>query len=52
MNKVLQPETLLPAGTHRFSMDITSFTGATGDIIAVQVVVDGVMKTVKVLVTK
>ncbi len=52
MNKVLQPETLLPAGTHRFSMDITGFTGATGDIIAVQVVVDGVMKTVKVLVTK
>ena len=52
LTKVLQPETVLGAGTHRFSFDITGFAGNTGDIIAVQVIVDGVMKTVKVLVTK
>lgn len=50
--RTLQPETMLPAGTHRFNLDITGFAGTTGDIIAVQVMVDGQLKTVKVLVTK
>lgn len=50
--RVMQPETTLAAGTHRFNMDISGFAGATGDIIAVQVMIDGVMKTIKVLVTK
>lgn len=50
--KVLQAETMLPAGTHRFNMDVTGFAGNSGDIIAVQVMVDGVVKTVKVLVTR
>ncbi|MEQ1678001.1 MAG: hypothetical protein ABL876_14935 [Chitinophagaceae bacterium] len=52
LTKVLQAETVLPAGTHRFTMDVAGFAGNTGDIIAVQVMVDGVLKTVKVLVTK
>jgi hypothetical protein len=52
MTKILQPETVLAAGTHRFSLDITAFAGATGDIIAVQVTIDGQLKTVKVLVNK
>lgn len=50
--RVLQTETTLAAGSHRFNMDITGFAGTTGDIIAVQVMVDGQLKTVKVLVTK
>lgn len=52
LTKILQPETVLTAGTHRFNMDVTGFAGNTGDIIAVQVIVDGVMKTIKVLVNK
>lgn len=52
LTKVLQAETVLPAGTHRFTMDVAGFAGNTGDIIAVQVLVDGVLKTVKVLVTR
>lgn len=50
--KILQAETMLAAGVHRFNMDIIGFAGNSGDIVAVQVVVDGVMKTVKVLVTR
>lgn len=52
LTKVLQQETVLGAGTHRFSFDIAGFAGNTGDIIAVQVMIDGVMKTIKVLVNK
>lgn len=52
LSKVLQAETELPAGTHRFSMDVQGFAGNTGDIIAVQVIIDGQLKTVKVLVAK
>jgi hypothetical protein len=52
LTKVLQTETVLPAGTHRFTMNVQGFAGVTGDIIAVQVLVDGQLKTVKVLVTK
>jgi hypothetical protein len=52
MTRLLQQETTLAAGTHRFSMSIQGFAGNSGDIIAVQVRVDGVLKTVKVLVAK
>lgn len=48
--KVLQNEASFAAGTHRFSMDIRGLAGKTGDIIAVQVRIDGELKTVKVLV--
>lgn len=48
--KVLQTESVFSAGTHRFNMDIKGFAGQTGDIIAVQVMIDGQLKTVKVLV--
>lgn len=51
-SRMLQAETMLAAGQHRFNMDITGMAGASGDIIAIQVMVDGVVKTVKVLVTK
>jgi hypothetical protein len=52
LTRVMQPETMLPAGTHRFNLNMPGFAGTTGDIIAIQVMVDGVMKTVKVLVAK
>lgn len=52
MKRVLQPDTDMPAGTHRFNLNIQGFAGASGDIIAVQVMVDGQVKTVKVLVSK
>jgi hypothetical protein len=50
--QVMQPESDLPAGTHRFQLNIQGFAGNSGDIIAVQVMVDGQLKTVKVLVAK
>jgi hypothetical protein len=50
--KVLQPEAQLAAGTHRFSMEVKGFAGKTGDIIGVQVLIDGQLKTVKVLVAQ
>jgi hypothetical protein len=33
-------------------MDISRFAGTTGDIIAVQVMIDGQLRTIKVLVAK
>lgn len=52
LTKVMQQETTLTAGTHRFTTSIQGLAGNSGDIIAVQVIVDGVLKTVKVLVAK
>ncbi|HEV7781412.1 MAG TPA: hypothetical protein VGO58_09100 [Chitinophagaceae bacterium] len=52
LTKTMQPETILTAGTHRFTTSIQGFAGNNGDIIAVQVMIDGVLKTVKVLVAK
>lgn len=49
---MLQPEIQLKGGTHRFSLDVTGFAGNTRDIIAIQIIVDGVLKTINVLVTK
>lgn len=50
VTKELRTETELPAGTHRFSANAKAFGSATGDIIAVQVRVNGVLHTAKVLV--
>lgn len=52
MTRALQTETMLNAGTHRYTMNIQGFAGNSGDILAVQVRVDGVLKTIKVLVAK
>lgn len=43
-------ETSLPAGTHRFTTSVKQMAGSTGDMILVQVQVDGALQTVKVLV--
>jgi hypothetical protein len=50
ITRQLQTETVLPAGIHRFSANAKSFSAAAGDIIAVQVNVNGVVHTMKVLV--
>lgn len=52
LTKPVQQETVVGAGTHRFTTSIQGFAGNNGDIIAVQVIIDGVMKIVKVLVAK
>lgn len=50
--RVIQQELKLDAGTHFFSLRVAGFTGGTGDVLHVQVFVNGVVQTVKVLVTK
>jgi hypothetical protein len=52
ITRLLQPETMLPAGTHRFNAAVSTFGSSSGDIIAVQVMVNGVLHTAKVLVAK
>ena len=52
IRRVVQPEKELLQGTHRLETSIQGIAGSTGDMLAVQVVVDGVVKTVKVLVAK
>ncbi len=52
MKQVVRTETILPAGTHRFETSVKDISGANGSMLAVQVTVDGVMKTVKVMVMK
>ena len=52
MKKVLQPETMLAAGTHRFEGFVKDFAGSNGNMLAVQVTVNGVLKTMKVMVMK
>ncbi len=50
--RVMQQELRLEAGTHRFSLPVAGFAGGTGDVLHVQVFVNGVVQTVKVLVTR
>lgn len=50
--KVLQAEKALAPGNYQFSLNATGFAGGTGDIITLQVIVNGEMKTVKVMVAK
>lgn len=52
MRKVLQPETMLGAGVYHFKGFVKDFAGSSGNILAVQVTVDGVLKTMKVMVMK
>lgn len=49
VSRTLQAETTLSAGLHRFSADARTIGGAPGDIIAVQVTINGVLHTVKAL---
>jgi hypothetical protein len=51
-NKMLQKEITVLPGTYRYRLNMAGFAGAAGDIITVQVTVNGMAKTVKALVTK
>jgi hypothetical protein len=50
--KILQPEKELEPGNYQYTMNTIGFAGNSGDIITVQVMVNGVAKTVKVMVVK
>jgi hypothetical protein len=50
--KILQPEKELAPGNYQYTMNANGFAGSTGDMITIQLVVDGVLKTVKVMVAK
>lgn len=50
ITRTLQTETELSAGVHRFSANTKTMGAATGDVIIVQVMVNGVMHAMKVLV--
>jgi hypothetical protein len=50
--KVLQPEKMLGTGVYRFEGFVKDFAGSNGNMLAVQVTVNGVLKTMKVIVMK
>lgn len=50
--QVMQKETMLAAGTHRFETSVKDIAGNSGNMLAVQVMADGVLKIVKVMVMK
>ncbi len=49
---VLQNNALLPGGAHRFVADASRFAGSTGDVVSIQVTVNGITTTVKALVAQ
>ncbi|MBL7726336.1 MAG: hypothetical protein JNM68_01570, partial [Dinghuibacter sp.] len=49
--KTVLPLKPMAAGVYRFAVNIRGFAGGTGDIITLQATVNGLLKTVKVLVT-
>ncbi len=51
-NRLVQKTTTLPAGLQQFSVPVAAITGTTGDVLSVQVTVNGITKSVKVLVNK
>lgn len=52
VSRVVQQEKEFSAGTNRFTASVQGIAGNSGDILAVQVTVNGILKTVKVLVAK
>ncbi len=50
--KIIAAEKELPAGQYAFTVNAADFAGGSGDIITVQVTVNGGVKTFKVLVAK
>jgi hypothetical protein len=51
-NRLVQKATILPAGQHQFSVPVAALSGTTGDVLSVQVTVNGITQPVKVLVNK
>jgi len=52
LKQAIQKEMTVGAGTHQYSFAVSNIAGSAGDILAVQVMLDGVLKTVKVVVMK
>ena len=52
LKQVVQKEMAVGAGTHNYRFAVSNIAGSAGDILAVQVMLDGVLKTVKVVVMK
>ncbi len=50
ITRLLQTENTVTRGTHQYRLNIHGFAGAAGDMIIVQVKVNGVLQTMKVLV--
>ena len=51
-SKMVLAEKELAAGNYQYTINTAGFVGGTGDIITVQVMIDGVLKTIKVMVGK
>ena len=52
VKQVMQKEVMLSAGTHRFETSVKDIAGNSGNMLAVQITANGVMKMVKVMVMK
>jgi hypothetical protein len=50
--KILLAERELAAGNYQYTLNATGFAGSTGDIITIQVMINGAPKVVKVMVAK
>ncbi|MFM6924128.1 MAG: hypothetical protein ACKOU7_01375, partial [Ferruginibacter sp.] len=50
LQQVVLKETTVGAGVHQYTVAVNNIAGSNGDILAVQVMLDGVLKTVKVVV--
>lgn len=50
--RIVSTETSLAAGTHQFTVPVAGLAGNSGDLLSVQITMDGVVRTVKVLVNK
>lgn len=52
LKQVVQKETTIGAGTHNYTVAVNTIAGSAGDILAVQVMLNGSLQTVKVVVMK
>lgn len=52
LKQVIQKETMITAGTHHYTFSVNNIAGSSGDILAVQVMLNGMLKTVKVVLIK
>lgn len=52
LKQVVQKEMTIGAGTHNYRIAVKDIAGSAGDMLAVQVMLNGVLKTVKVVVMK
>lgn len=50
--KLIQPARMMEAGTHQLTVPVAGVAGTTGDLLSVQVIINGETQTVKVLVSK